>query len=105
MTTLTKPPRCQPRRASRGLEHASDFAARPPTTLPLRLCDIIASLIGIILLDTGMDHRCSDGAHYLFGGPAFFCRARGPRRHDFLPFKFRTMHVGVKLSEGLARRG
>ena len=88
MTTLTKP---TARAASTALafEHASDFAASADNAIK-RMCDIFASLLGIILLTpvwiiVGLAVRLYDG------GPAFFTQERVG-----LMFKFRTMRVDAE---------
>ena len=94
MTTLMKP---TARAASTALafEHASDFAASADNAIK-RMCDIIASLIGIILLTpvwiiVAVMVRLHDG------GPAFFKQERvGLDGTTFTMFKFRTMHVDAE---------
>ena len=94
MTTLTKP---TARAASTALafEHASDFAASADNAIK-RMCDIFASLLGIILLTpvwiiVGLAVRLYDG------GPAFFTQERvGLNGTTFTMFKFRTMRVDAE---------
>ena len=94
MTTLTKP---TARAASTALafEHASDFAASADNAIK-RMCDIFASLLGIILLTpvwiiVGLAVRLNDG------GPAFFTQERvGLNGTTFTMFKFRTMRVDAE---------
>ncbi len=94
MTTLTKP---SARAASTALayEHASDLAASADSAIK-RMCDVIASLLGIIMLIpvwiiVALAVRLSDG------GPAFFTQKRvGLDGTTFTMFKFRTMHVDAE---------
>ena len=94
MTTLTKP---TARAASTALafEHASDFAASADNAIK-RMCDIFASLLGIILLTpvwiiVALAVRLNDG------GPAFFKQERvGLNGTTFTMFKFRTMRVDAE---------
>ncbi len=83
MTTLTKP---TARAASTALEHASDFAASANNAIK-RMCDIFASLLGIILLTpvwiiVGLAVRLYDG------GPAFHAGSVGLNGTTFTMFKF-----------------
>ena len=94
MTTLTKP---TARAASTALafEHASDFAASADNAIK-RMCDIIASLIGIILL-TPVSIIVAAMVRLHDGGPAFFKQERvGLDGTTFTMFKFRTMHVDAE---------
>ena len=94
MTTLTKP---SARAASTALayEHASDLAASADSAIK-RMCDVIASLLGIIMLIpvwiiVALAVRLSDG------GPAFFTQKRvGLDGTTFPMFKFRTMRVDAE---------
>ena len=94
MTTLTKP---TARAASTALafEHASDLAASADNAIK-RMCDIIASLIGIILL-TPVWIIVAAMVRLHDGGPAFFKQERvGLDGTSFTMFKFRTMHVDAE---------
>ena len=94
MTTLMKP---TARAASTALafEHASDFAASADNAIK-RMCDIIASLIGIILL-TPVWIIVAAMVRLHDGGPAFFKQERvGLDGTSFTMFKFRTMHVDAE---------
>ena len=82
MTTLTKP---TARAASTALafEHASDFAASADNAIK-RMCDIFASLLGIILLTpvwiiVGLAVRLNDG------GPASSRRSAWASTERLLP--------------------
>ena len=94
MTTLMKP---TARAASTDLafEHAPDFAASADNAIK-RMCDIIASLIGIILL-TPVWIIVAAMVRLHDGGPAFFKQERvGLDGTNFTMFKFRTMHVDAE---------
>ena len=94
MTTLMKP---TARAASTALtfEHASDFAASADNAIK-RMCDIIASLIGIILL-TPVWIIVAAMVRLHDGGPAFFKQERvGLDGTSFTMVKFRTMHVDAE---------
>mgnify|MGYP003090636278 FL=1 len=94
MTTLTKPT-ARAASTALALEHASDFAASADNAIK-RMCDIFASLLGIILLTpvwiiVALAVRLNDG------GPAFFTQERvGLNGTTFTMFKFRTMRVDAE---------
>ena len=94
MTTLTKPT-ARAASTALALEHASDLAVSADRAIK-RMCDIVAALIGIILLTplwfvVALVVRLNDG------GPAFFTQERvGLDGRTFTMFKFRTMRVDAE---------
>ena len=94
MTTLTKPT-ARAASTALALEHASNFAASADNAIK-RMCDIIASLIGIILL-TPVWIIVAAAVRLNDGGPAFFTQERvGLDGKTFTMFKFRTMRVDAE---------
>ena len=101
MTTLTKPT-ARAASTALALEHASNFAASADNAIK-RMCDIIASLIGIILL-TPVWIIVAAAVRLNDGGPAFFTQERvGLDGTTFTMIKFRTMRVDAEaMKDSLA---